>query len=45
VRKDYKDCVIHAVECEIISNNPDRVIVKIVGQHQDLEQDDAILEK
>jgi len=32
-RKDYEDCVLHAAECEIISKDPDSVIVKFVGQH------------
>jgi len=34
-RKDFEDCILHAVKCEVLSNEPDNIIHKLVGIHKE----------
>jgi len=35
--KDYENCVLHATECEVISQIPTTVLTKLIGEHNDCD--------
>jgi len=39
-KKDYKDCVLHAAECKVLSQEPNSILSKSIGIHIENNDDD-----